>query len=105
MWWAYHFTGEWARLARGEPLEVAPFLDQRILQSEDDVDGSITREIDDGGSMKHFRQVGIGKKGDNVTPIFKLVTNDEIERLKEAANNSNNRKLSRPYSPFEVISL
>jgi shikimate O-hydroxycinnamoyltransferase len=30
-----HFASEWARLARGEPLETAPFLDRKVLRAGD----------------------------------------------------------------------
>ncbi|XP_021744160.1 spermidine hydroxycinnamoyl transferase-like [Chenopodium quinoa] len=100
---AFRFIKNWARLTRGEPLEVVPLLDRRILLAEDADESSVREEVDDGGSMKFFSQVGLGKVGNNVTPIFKLLTKEKIERLKQVANNSNNDNNGHPYSRFEAI--
>uniref|UniRef100_A0A803MEX0 Uncharacterized protein n=1 Tax=Chenopodium quinoa TaxID=63459 RepID=A0A803MEX0_CHEQI len=59
---AFRFVKDWARLTRGEPLEVAPLLDRRIFLVDEGVDeySVIREEVDEGGSMKYFSQLGIG---------------------------------------------
>ncbi|XP_010669388.2 spermidine hydroxycinnamoyl transferase [Beta vulgaris subsp. vulgaris] len=109
---AFHFTEEWARLARGEPLEFVPFLDRRVLQAEDHVSGSRMTEniaaenMDFFSQLRYFGEVDNLEWGKQVTPTFVYLTKDKIERLKEVANITKelmNDNGVRPYSRFEVI--
>ncbi|KNA05043.1 hypothetical protein SOVF_194020 [Spinacia oleracea] len=101
---AFHFIDEWARLTRGEPMQVAPFLDRRILQAED-VNLSQTTQVfdDDENQLTYFNTLEGGKLE---TPTFVFLTKDKIERLKEVANNKDgeiNSDNRRSFSRFEVI--
>uniref|UniRef100_A0A803LC77 Uncharacterized protein n=1 Tax=Chenopodium quinoa TaxID=63459 RepID=A0A803LC77_CHEQI len=116
---AFYFTEEWARLARGEPLEKQPLLDRRVLQAENVDDECTTKaQVLQGQNLSIFSQLCVNEKGDNtnynkvdtyknVTPTLLFLTKDEIERLKKVATNKKiieNGNNKRPYSRFEVIS-
>lgn len=101
---AFHFIDEWARLTRGEPLKVAPFLDRRLLQAQD-VSVSQTSDVvvDDENYSSYFNK-SEGVKLE--TPTFILLTKDKIQRLKEVANYNGGEIMNeneRPFSRFEVI--
>ncbi|PRQ18804.1 putative transferase [Rosa chinensis] len=93
---ALHFISEWARLARGEPLEVPPFLDRKAMQGGD----SSSRTAAKPPRLDHseFDQppLLLGQS-DNVQERKKKTTvamlrlgKDQLEKLKRKANDSYN---------------
>ncbi|XP_074276668.1 spermidine hydroxycinnamoyl transferase-like [Silene latifolia] len=104
----FHFIKEWARLARGESLEIAPFLDRLPLKHTTAT--TVDHQVDAGNLP--FAQMADTSSGDDAQeetveprlPTLVLMTADQIESLKKVANQGYiAEKVSRPYSRFEVI--
>ncbi|XP_074274275.1 spermidine hydroxycinnamoyl transferase-like [Silene latifolia] len=125
---AFHFTKEWARLARGEKLiKIEPCHDRRSLLADEVIAGAMDLDFEPGncftelysdqvedsvtpcdeGPGNYFSQLYSGQVeklewGKKVTPTFILLSKEKIERLKEVAN-TNEDGHGRPYSRFEII--
>ncbi|KAL9226889.1 hypothetical protein vseg_002650 [Gypsophila vaccaria] len=101
---AFHFYKEWARLARGDPIEVAPYLDRLALKHAPTTDDP---HLGTNLVLDSFSAVD----GLDDEPIYNLrpssvvlVTLNQIERLKKVANQDHQVELhGRPYSRLEVI--
>ncbi|XP_074275610.1 spermidine hydroxycinnamoyl transferase-like [Silene latifolia] len=103
----FHFIKEWARLARGEPLQVEPFLDRLALKH---IGTTVDPQVDP--NQVTFAQVADSYTSENpqaevtelLSPTLVLMTGDRIDSLKKMANKEHEAELkSRPYSRFEVI--
>nr|XP_043620288.1 spermidine hydroxycinnamoyl transferase-like [Erigeron canadensis] len=101
---ASHFMAEWARIARGDPLENQPFLDRSVLLAADPTPPP---------RFKHDRfepnSLLVGQSDDQEertkeTKIVMLHLNqDQVHKLKEMANEARPGYVSRPFSRFEAI--
>ncbi|XP_074304062.1 spermidine hydroxycinnamoyl transferase-like [Silene latifolia] len=99
----FHFIKEWGRFARGEPLEVAPYMDRLALKykpAKVDPLVSFSQVVDDGDDDDD----ALNEKTQRLSPTFVLLTGDRIEILKKVANRDHVAETHcRKYSRFEVI--
>ena len=99
-----HFIHEWARLARGEPIGTAPFLDRNVMPVRDSL---IAPPRFDHAEFRHPPLLmGVSsaleeRKKETVLSFLK-VTKTQVERLKRMANESRPTE-GRPYSRYETI--
>ncbi|ONI27326.1 hypothetical protein PRUPE_1G080100 [Prunus persica] len=76
----FHFISEWARLAKGEPIGVMPFLDRKAFQA---------RTLPAGNTL------GLDHSEKKKTTVAMLkLTKQQIEKLKRMANEGNDYKNS-----------
>ncbi|EOA29556.1 hypothetical protein CARUB_v10015907mg [Capsella rubella] len=105
---ALHFMSEWARLARGEPLETVPFLDRKILWAGEPLPPFASPPKFD---HKEFEQPPflIGEK-DNVeerkkktiVAMLKL-SKSHLEKLRNKANSSKHADSTRGFTRYETV--
>nr|AFF57840.1 hydroxycinnamoyl-coenzyme A shikimate/quinate hydroxycinnamoyltransferase 2 [Pyrus x bretschneideri] len=107
---ALHFISEWARLARGEPIEVMPFLDRKVFQALNIPAGSATLGLDH-SEFNHppflLGQADNTEERKKKTTVAMLsLTKDQVEKLKRMANegtNFNNSDTKRAYTRYESV--
>ncbi|KAF8393005.1 hypothetical protein HHK36_021246 [Tetracentron sinense] len=98
---ALHFVGEWARIARGEKLDTAPFLDREVFLDQnppaapsfDHEEYSTPPSLIGGTDEKEQREM------ETTVAMLKL-SKDQVEKLKKKANEGHN---GRPYSRYEAV--
>uniref|UniRef100_A0A803PSN0 Uncharacterized protein n=1 Tax=Cannabis sativa TaxID=3483 RepID=A0A803PSN0_CANSA len=103
---AANFMTEWARIARGLPLQKAPFFDKKAF-GVGDCCGSNPQRFDhsnDFGNMPFLlKQPNAEELKKMKTTMFTLkLTKEQVQKLKNKANNDLNRP-SRPYTRYEVL--
>lgn len=102
---ASYFMCEWSRLARGLPLEFAPFLDKRVLRAGEPLLCSPSPDF----IPFLIPPLLIGKTDDKeerkkeTTVTTLKLTKNQVEILKNKANETRQDKSSRPYSRYETI--
>ncbi|XP_021815849.1 spermidine hydroxycinnamoyl transferase-like [Prunus avium] len=106
---ALHFISEWARLAKGEPIGVMPFLDRKAFQDRTLPAGN-TLGLDH--SELDHRPLLLGQS-DNIeerkkktTVAMLKLTKQQVEKLKRMANEGNDYKNSgtkRSYTRYETV--
>lgn len=106
---ALHFISEWARIARGEPLSVAPFLDRRVLRAGEPVVGSLEESDDHNHEEFNHPPLLLGqsnnleeRKKKTIVAMLKL-SKFQVEKLKNMANESKNAGYTRPFSRYETV--
>ncbi|KAL8254005.1 hypothetical protein R6Q59_032226 [Mikania micrantha] len=102
---ASHFMDEWARIARNEPLENKPFLDRSVLLGADPAPSA--------PRFKHDRfepnplligQLNDHEERNKETKILILrLSKDQVQRLKDIANETRPALMTRPFSRFEAV--
>ncbi|KAL8138198.1 hypothetical protein V2J09_004199 [Rumex salicifolius] len=101
---AFCFITDWARIARGEPLESYPFHDRTILRA-----GQPPQEQPPGSEQMESHLKLLIKKHktseqSKETEMVKLtLTKVQVESLKKAANVDIDTSSRRPYSRYEVL--
>ncbi|GAA0173968.1 acetyltransferase [Lithospermum erythrorhizon] len=102
---ASYFLSEWSRLARGLSLEFPPFLDKRVLRAGE----QLIRPPPPDFLPFLIPPLLIGKNSDKeereketIVSMLKLSKN-QVEILKNKANETRQDKYSRPYSRYETI--
>ena len=109
---AFYFMSEWARLARGEPLKTAPFLDRGVLQAgeppreyvpEDPADYYLPELMVAEKSKGFDDQDGI--KMDKTAMARLKLRQDQVENLKKMANErrEESETANRAYTRFEAL--
>ncbi|KAK2412537.1 spermidine hydroxycinnamoyl transferase [Trifolium repens] len=99
-----HFSNEWARLARGEPLKMAPFLDRNVLPSKSCNDVVNESEFNQQpplllGNSDNFEE----RKKKTIVAILK-VSKTQVEKLKKTANESWGKPSNgRGYTRYETL--
>ncbi|PWA37760.1 transferase, Chloramphenicol acetyltransferase-like domain protein [Artemisia annua] len=101
---ASHFIAEWARIARGNPIENQPFLDRSVLLAADPTPPP---------RFKHDRfepnSLLIGQSDDQeernkkITIVMLKLNKNQVQRLKDLANETRPTYISRPFSRFEAV--
>lgn len=101
---ASHFMAEWARIARGNPLENHPFLDRSVLLAADPTPPP---------RFKHDRfepnSLLIGQSDDQeernkeTTILMLRLSRDQVQKLKLIANETRPSYISLPFSRFEAV--
>ncbi|KAK3411153.1 hypothetical protein EUGRSUZ_J03136 [Eucalyptus grandis] len=107
---ATYFLDEWARLARGEPLNVEPYFDKKVLWAGEEDPSSTLRsppnlehpEFNDPPLLiGHTNNLEQRKK--KTTMAILRVTKTQVETLKKAANKDRPSHHPRPYTRFEIM--
>ncbi|RDX76205.1 Spermidine hydroxycinnamoyl transferase, partial [Mucuna pruriens] len=104
---ALHFTCEWARLARGEPLQTVPFLDRKVLRAgEPPLPPLLTKrhvhtEFDHPPLLLGQTENTEERKKKTTVAILKL-SKEQVETLRETANESWHRP-GRGYTRYESV--
>ncbi|KAI5659289.1 hypothetical protein M9H77_28082 [Catharanthus roseus] len=112
---AAHFTSEWARIARGESLQVVPFFDRNVFRTGDESDdpfqfqGLVSSSPCFLHNLYNFPPILIGQSSNEAerrkatcTAVLKL-TKHQIETLKKKANAGRGVSMGIPYTRYEVI--
>ncbi|CAB4268143.1 unnamed protein product [Prunus armeniaca] len=105
---ASRFYLEWARVARGQPIAVMPFHDRNAFQARHPPAQSLVFEH----TELNQPPILLGQSNDievknkkNTNTMLRL-TRDQVERLKQMANegtNFNNSDTKRPYTRYETV--
>lgn len=98
-----HFFAEWGRLARGEPLGAAPYLDRRILRAGEPPSGPPRFDHTEFSQppLSITNNAKEEPKKPTTIALLKLDT-DQVECLKRAANKGHESG-KKPYSRYEVV--
>ncbi|CAA3002553.1 spermidine hydroxycinnamoyl transferase [Olea europaea subsp. europaea] len=103
---AVHFISEWARLTRGEPLQVAPFLDRKVLRAGEPPVRKPRFEHFEFNPLPFL----IGKSSNEnemkkkTTIAMLKLTKFQVEKLKNKANRKRTSDdIGRAYSRYEAI--
>ncbi|KAK0570779.1 hypothetical protein LWI29_006411 [Acer saccharum] len=102
---ALHFISEWARIARGEPLAVSPFIDRKLLRAGDPP--VLSRQILDHKEFNHpplliGQTNNIEERKKKTTVAMLKLTKSQVDKLKNMATNKS-LNTGRPYSRYETI--
>ncbi|PON92584.1 Transferase [Trema orientale] len=104
---ALHFISEWARLARGEPLKTAPFLDRKVLRAGDPPASTGPScfvhhsEFDQPPLL--LGKLDTAEERKKKTGVAMLrVTSDQVEQLKNMANERQDIGI-RAYTRYETL--
>lgn len=107
---ATHFVCEWARLARGDPLEASPCLDRRVLHARRktlaEKSPNVLRHVDFFPPLPTLMGRGDNSKEQNKEIIAKVLTltKSQVDMLKMAANRETQHdRDKRPYGRFEAV--
>ncbi|PQQ01071.1 spermidine hydroxycinnamoyl transferase-like [Prunus yedoensis var. nudiflora] len=105
----FHFISEWARLAKGEPIGVMPFLDRKAFQA---------RTLPAGNTLGRYQSeldhipLLLGQSDDieermkKTTVAMLKLTKHQVEKLKRMANEGNGYNHSgtkRAYTRYETV--
>ncbi|XP_074297004.1 spermidine hydroxycinnamoyl transferase-like [Silene latifolia] len=103
---ALHFMREWARLARGETLQEAPYINHNILRAQGmkKVQNPYDRHSELRSppliiGKENNREERLKPTGVKILPLDK----DQVKTLKSQANREPNNHKDRPYSRYEVV--
>ncbi|KAH0993427.1 hypothetical protein GBA52_004910 [Prunus armeniaca] len=106
---ALHFISEWARLAKGEPIGVMPFLDRKAFQDRTLPAGN-TLGLDhselDHPPLLLGESDNIEERKKKTTVAMLKLTKQQVEKLKRMANEGNDYKNSgtkRAYTRYETV--
>ncbi|CAJ1941809.1 unnamed protein product [Sphenostylis stenocarpa] len=104
---AFLFTSEWARLARGEPLQTVPFLDKKVLRAGELPLVPLTKcrlhaEFDDLPSLLDKTKITEERKKKTKVAILKL-SKVQVETLRKTANESHRPRNGRGYTRYESV--
>ncbi|XP_008231463.1 PREDICTED: spermidine hydroxycinnamoyl transferase-like [Prunus mume] len=105
---ACHFIGEWAKLARGEPVGVMPFLDgQAFLARHLPAPTQVFDHIEFNQPPNLLGQSDDLQESKMKTTLTMLrLTKEQVDKLKQMANegtNFNNSDTKRPYTRYETL--
>lgn len=100
----FHFTNEWARLARGEQLSNQPFLDRTVLQVNDpSFPPSFDHPEYSPPPLLVWQLDAMEERMKKTTMVTLKLKKKEADKLKEKANYGRNNVNARSYSSFEAI--
>ncbi|KAI5659302.1 hypothetical protein M9H77_28095 [Catharanthus roseus] len=98
---ALHFTSEWARIARGESLQVVPFFDRKVFSAGPYSETGPFQH--DQYCLPQLLNEESAKKKATSTAILKL-TKEQVQTLKNKANADKTAGTGGiPYTRYEVI--
>lgn len=101
-----HFLREWARLARGETLEILPFHDRNVLQARDPPVLSPRLEHSEDLMIDPpdlIQLSGEEEKRMKRTVIQLRLSQKQVERLKKLANDYSNINIGASFTRYEAI--
>ncbi|CAJ1941812.1 unnamed protein product [Sphenostylis stenocarpa] len=105
---ALHFMCEWARLARGDPLQTVPFLDRKVLRAGEPPLVPLTKchvhtEFDDPPLLLGQTE-NIEERKKETTMATLKISKTQVETLKKRANESSHRPRNGVgYSRYESV--
>ncbi|XP_010467740.1 PREDICTED: spermidine hydroxycinnamoyl transferase-like [Camelina sativa] len=105
---ALHFISEWARLARGEPLETVPFLDRKILWAGEPLPPFASppkfdhKEFDQPPFLIGEKDNVEERKKKTIVAMLKL-SKPQLEKLRSKANGSKYADPSRGFTRYETV--
>ncbi|KAF3452760.1 hypothetical protein FNV43_RR03193 [Rhamnella rubrinervis] len=101
---ALHFISEWARLARGEPLETVPFLDRKALRAGDPPIGlpRLDHSEFDHPPLLLGQSNNVEERKKKTTVSILKVSKPQLEKLKEIANEDRHSHI-RAYTRYETL--
>ncbi|CAJ1941772.1 unnamed protein product [Sphenostylis stenocarpa] len=104
---AMHFTSEWARLSRGEPLQTTPFIDKKVFRAGEPPLAPLTKcrvysEFDDLPLLLDQTKRTEERKKKTKVAILKL-SKVQVETLRKTANESHRPTKSRGYTRYESV--
>ncbi|KAL6962491.1 shikimate O-hydroxycinnamoyltransferase [Sarracenia purpurea var. burkii] len=102
---ALHFMSEWARVARGEPLCAAPFLDRRVLRAGDPPPGNSSffdTQFDSPPLLIGKTSSEEERKKKTMETMLRL-TKNQVEKLKSEANEGWPAEFGRAFTRYEAI--
>ncbi|XP_057430173.1 hydroxycinnamoyl-CoA:piscidic acid hydroxycinnamoyltransferase-like [Lotus japonicus] len=103
---AIRFINSWAKLCKGDVAldhsEMFPFLDRTVLNSS-------TRPCFDHPELKPLPLLlgstnTVAEQKHEKTAVVLKLTNEQVQKLKQKANNGLEESSARPYSTYEVVS-
>ena len=104
---ASHFISEWAGLARGEPLKIAPFFDRKVLQAGDPPASRSSCFVHhsefDQPPLIVGRSDTTEERKKRTTVAMLSLTTDQVEKLKNMANENQDSTLRVPYTRYETL--
>lgn len=105
---ALHFISEWARLARGEPLGAAPFLDRRLLRAGEPPSAPPRFEHPqfDPPPLLLGRSSSEEEREKATTTAMLKISKIQVEMLKKEANRGracDDDESARAYTRYEAI--
>ncbi|KAJ0090913.1 hypothetical protein Patl1_14216 [Pistacia atlantica] len=95
---ALHFISEWARIARGEPLSMAPFLDRRVMRA-----GEPPHEEFNHPPLLLGQSNNLEERKKKTTVSMLKLSKSQVEKLKNMANEGKNGSGTRPFSRYETV--
>lgn len=103
---AANFVAEWARLARGEFLQIAPVLDRKAFRA-----GEPPSAMPRFDHSKDFGNLPFLLKLPSAEEVSKMKTTmvrlgldkGQVEKLKKMANNQSRAEGARPYTRYESV--
>lgn len=102
---ALHFISEWSRLARGEPIEIVPFLNRTLLKA-----GELPIGIPCLNHSEFNHPPLLLGQSDNIEERKKKTTiallklkKNQVEKLKDVANKGISSSNMKPYTRYESI--
>ncbi|KAF5726414.1 hypothetical protein HS088_TW22G00092 [Tripterygium wilfordii] len=99
---ALHFISEWARNARGEPLNTVPIHDRKILRAGDYSPPFDHKEFENPPLI--IGQLDSREERKKKTTVAMLkISKTQVEKLKSAANEGITDITTRPYSQYETM--
>ncbi|XP_010541075.1 PREDICTED: spermidine hydroxycinnamoyl transferase-like [Tarenaya hassleriana] len=101
----FHFISEWARIARGEPLGVIPFLDRKILRAGEppamDSQPLDRKVLDQPPSMINEEREKNKKKKTKVAML--RLSKTDVQKLRNRANMSESADPARGFTRYEAV--
>ncbi|XP_074319115.1 spermidine hydroxycinnamoyl transferase [Silene latifolia] len=105
---ALHFMAEWARLARGEPLEATPYIDHGILRAQD---SSMVQNQSHCDQHSEFglpplligKENNLEERAKPTTVSILPLDKNQVASLKLEANQEPKSHNERPYTRYEVV--
>lgn len=105
---ALHFTTEWARLSRGEPIAKMPFLDRKALRAGDHPPLELSSAINLDHSDFHRPPLLLGQSSSveerkkKCTGALLKLSKEHVAKLKTMANEGLS-STSKPYTRYEIL--
>jgi len=101
---ALHFTSEWARLARGEPLKTMPYFDINVLSSRSNYCNNVNEWEFNEPPLLLGNSNNVEERKKKTTVAMLKVSKTQVEKLKKTANESWEKPSNgRGYTRYETL--
>ncbi|KAJ4957767.1 hypothetical protein NE237_024878 [Protea cynaroides] len=101
---ALQFINSWAKVARGEKLEVTLFLDRTVLHASEPPVEPIFDHVEFGSPpvLLGRSDASVERKKETTVAMLRL-TSDQVEKLKNKANEGRTEESGRVFSRYEAV--